>query len=145
MNHSINHLFHIDSPQGDVFKALTTIDGLSKWWTQETSGKTSKGEIIKFRFGSHGGPDMKVSDIIPNESVTWECIDSPHGWVGHTLTFKLDRNDNKTRIRFTHDGWKDADDFYASCTFTWGRYMESLRQLCQTGKGEGFGNIDYRK
>ena len=59
--------------------------------------------------------------------------------VGHTFTFMLDENDNKTRVRFSHSGWTEEDDFYAICTFTWGRYMESLRQYCQTGKGGAFG------
>jgi uncharacterized protein YndB with AHSA1/START domain len=139
MNYSIKHLFHIDRPQEEVFRALTTIEGLSQWWTKGTTGDTSPGGIIRFRFGD-AGPDMKVISIIPHESVTWQCVESPHGWIGNTLTFKLDRNENKTRVRFTHDGWKEEDDFYAICTFTWGRYMESLRQLCQTGKGQGFGN-----
>jgi uncharacterized protein YndB with AHSA1/START domain len=141
MNHSIKHLFHIDSPQEEVFKAITSIESLSQWWTKDTSGESKKDGVIKFRFGNNGGPDMKVIDLKPGESLTWECVDSPHGWVGHTITFQLDRNDNKTRVRFSHDGWKNADDSYAICTFTWGRYMESLRQLCQTGKGAGFGNI----
>ena len=145
MTHSIKHLFHINAKRNDVFKAISTVDGLSKWWTTQTSGSDAVGGIIQFRFGDMGGPDMKVKEIKPNESITWECVASPHGWVGNTFTIKLDDNDGKTRVRFSHDGWKEQDDFYAICSFTWARYMESLRQLCQTGKGEAFGSEGYRK
>ena len=89
-------------------------------------------------------PEMKVTGVKSNESITWECVASPQGWVGNTCTIKLDDNEGKTRVRFSHDGWNEQDDFYAICSFSWGRYMESLRQLCQTGKGEAFGSEGYR-
>lgn len=142
---SINHLFHINASKEKVFEALTTIKGLSNWWTNNITGNSKVGSIINFRFGGFGGPDMKVKEITPNKSVTWECVDGPEGWIGHIFTFQLDTNDNKTRVRFEQSGWKETDDFYASCNFSWGRYMESLRQFCQTGKGEAFGSDEYRK
>ncbi len=145
MSHSIKHLFHINASKSKVFEALSTIKGLSNWWTTDTKGNTSIGGIIKFRFADSGGPDMKVTESWPNEKVSWECVESNHGWKGTTFTFLLDENDGKTRVRFSHDGWQNNDDFYAICSFSWGRYMESLRQLCQTGKGEAFGSEGYRK
>jgi uncharacterized protein YndB with AHSA1/START domain len=142
---SIKHLFHISASKEKVFDALTTVKGLIGWWTAATSGDTKVGGIIQFRFGDTGGPDMKVTAIKENEKVSWECVASPFGWVGHTFTFLLDENEGKTRVRFSQDGWTEQDDFYAGCSFSWGRYMESLRQLCQTGKGEAFGSEGYRK
>jgi uncharacterized protein YndB with AHSA1/START domain len=145
MTHSIKHLFHIDAKRSDVFKAISTIDGLSNWWTVTVLGDSSLNNVIQFRFGEHGGPDMQVISVKHNESITWKCLASPHGWVGHTFTFSLDENDGKTRVRFSHNGWEDNDDYYAICTFSWGRYMESLRQLCQTGQGQAFGSTAYVK
>ncbi len=142
---TINHLFHINASIEKVFEALTTIKGLSSWWTSTTRGDCLVGGIIEFRFGDFGGPDMKVKEIKTNESVTWECVGGPEDWVGHIFTFNLDSNEGKTRIRFEQSGWKETGDFYASCNFSWGRFMESLRQYCQTGNGEAFGTVGYRK
>src|SRR4051794_15253281 len=143
MSHSIKHLFHINSKRADVFKAISTIDGLSNWWTAQTTGDAGENQVIQFRFGN-AGPDMKVTGLKNGEIIEWECIASPHGWVGNKLTFSLDDNEGKTRVRFSHDGWQEQDDFYAICNFSWGRYMESLRQFCQTGNGEAFGSKGYR-
>ena len=145
MTYSIKHLVHINAKRSDVCKAISTINGLSNWWTTKTSGNEKTGGIIQFRFGDFGGPDMKVTEVKPDESISWECVESPHGWTGHTFTIKLDDNEGKTRVRFSHSGWEEEDDYYAICTFSWGRYMESLRQFCQTGKGEAFGSEGYRK
>lgn len=144
MNYAIKHLFHIDATKASVFEAISTINGLKNWWTVETSGDDSVNGIIEFRFAANGGPDMKVAELNPTDKVLWECLESNHGWKGHTFTFLLDENVGKTRVRFNHEGWKEQDDFYAICSFAWGRYMESLRQYCQTGIGEAFGSAGYR-
>ena len=141
---SIKNLFHINAPKEKVYKAISTVEGLSNWWTTETTGESKVDSVIQFRFGG-GGPDMKVMEVKPNESVTWECVSGAEEWKGNIFTFKLDENEGKTRVRFEQTGWKEANDFYASCAFSWGRYMESLRQYCQTGKGEAFGSEGYRK
>lgn len=111
---SIKNLFHIASPKEKVYKALSTIDGLSNWWTTQTSGESNVGGTIQFRFGDFGGPDMKVKESTLNESVIWECTAGPEDWIGTTLIFNLDENDGKTRVRFEHTGWKETNDFYAS-------------------------------
>lgn len=140
MTYAIKHLFHINASKQKVFEAISSINGLSNWWTKTTTGGTAAGGIIQFRFGDMGGPDMKVTEVKPNEKIAWECVASPHGWVGHVFIFALDENEGKTRVRFSHDGWTEQEDFYAICCFTWGRYMESLRQYCQKGKGDAFGS-----
>lgn len=144
MSYSIKHLFHISASKAEVFKAINGINGLSQWWTSQTSGGENLGDTVQFDFGDMTGPTMKIVALEKDNTLTWECVESPHGWVGNKITFTLDDNDEKTRVRFTHEGFPEQDDFYAICSFSWGRYMESLRQLCQTGKGEGFGTENYR-
>lgn len=144
MKHSIKHLFHINASRQKVFEAITTIEGLSNWWTIQTTGDASLGGSIKFEFGEFAGPQMKVITRDKDNKLIWECTESQHGWTGDTFTFVLDENEGKTRICFSHDGWDEQDDFYAICSFTWGRYMESLRQYCQTGKGGAFGSEGYQ-
>lgn len=144
MPYSIKHLFHINASKEKVFEAISTIQGLSQWWTVQTTGSTALNQIIEFRFAGAGGPDMKVTESKPGEKVSWLCIKSNHGWENTSITFLLDENEGKTRVSFSHDGWQEQNDFYAICCFSWGRYMESLRQYCQAGKGEAFGSAGYR-
>jgi hypothetical protein len=42
----------------DAYKALTTREGLSGWWTNDTRGEGKVGGVLQFRFGA-GGIDMK--------------------------------------------------------------------------------------
>jgi len=140
----IKHLFHIAAPRADVYKALSTIDGLSNWWTTDVKGDSKAGGTIEFKFGK-GGHDAKVLELTPNELVKWENLTGFGDWKGTTITFYLDENDGKTRVRFTQDGWKEADDMYASVNFSWALYLVSLKKLCETGTGQAYGSATYRK
>jgi uncharacterized protein YndB with AHSA1/START domain len=144
MAYSIKHLFHINAPIEKVFEAVLSINGLSNWWTSNTKGSETVGGIIEFRFGETG-LDMKITELIQNEKTGWECIGGIPGWIGNTLQFLFDENEGKTRVRFSHNGFTEQDDQFANSNFSWGRYLESLRQYCQTGKGEAFGSEGYRK
>ncbi|HXB39241.1 MAG TPA: SRPBCC domain-containing protein [Bacteroidia bacterium] len=134
----IKHLFHISASFEKIYVAISTIQGLASWWTTQTSGKSEVGGMMEFRFGSQFINKMKVIEMKNNKSVLWECVDGPEDWIGTKVSFHLDENEGKTRVRFDHTGWKDANDFYANCNFSWGRFMESLRNLCEKGKGAPF-------
>ena len=136
--YKIKHLFHIDASNEEVYKALTTIDGLSNWWTELTSGDTELESVIEFRFGKQYFNIMKVVTLIENKVVQWKCIDGPQDWINTVISFELDTNENKTRLRFSHSNWKDNNDFYAQCSFSWARYLESLRQLKENGQGNPY-------
>ena len=135
---SINHLLYIDVAIPCVYRALTSISGLQHWWTEETSGSTDLNEVIEFRFGDSGYIAMKVETLIENKIVQWKCVDGADDWIDTFVSFELDQNDDKTRLRFTHGNWQDNSDFYAHCSFSWSRYLESLRQYLQTGKGQPY-------
>jgi uncharacterized protein YndB with AHSA1/START domain len=135
---SIKHLFHIDAPIEKVYRAITTIEGLSNWWTNQTSGSGGLEEILEFRFGSRGFNNMKVETLIENKAVQWLCVDGADDWIDTYVSFELDTHDGKTRLRFTHGNWRENHDFYAHCSFSWARYLEGLRQLLETGKGQPF-------
>ena len=59
-----------------VHEALTTLDGLSGWWAEDTSGDPAPGGVIQFRFGP-GGFDMKVMESETGRLVLWEVVDGP--------------------------------------------------------------------
>ena len=64
----IKHLLHIAAPREKVYEAITTIKGLSGWWTIQTTGECKPGGIIQFRFGTAGN-DMKEITLKKNEWV----------------------------------------------------------------------------
>ena len=140
----IKLLMHINSTKEKVFKALTESNELSKWYTTIVNGKFELNEIISFEFVNFAKFKFKVIAIVQNESVYLEIVESEFDNVGHMMKYDLDENDGKTRVRYTYQGFDEMDDSYANMNYSSAKYLESLRQYCQTGKGEAFGSPSYR-
>ncbi|MFT6927818.1 MAG: hypothetical protein ACJAZP_003463 [Psychromonas sp.] len=134
----ITHRIGIKSSPEKIYELLTTDDGLSQWWTNDVSGAADVGSIIKFRFNG-GGPDFKVTELIPNKLVHWKHSGNvPEAWMGTEILIKLNNEGEQTFVRFTHLNWKEPTDFMAHCSMKWAVFMLSLKDFAETGKGKPF-------
>ena len=140
----IKLLLHINSPKEKVFKALTESSELSKWYTTIVNGIFNLNEIITVEFVNFAEFKFKVVALVPNESIHLEIVESKFDNTGHLMKYDLDENDGKTRVRYTYEGFSEMDDSYANMNYSSAKYLESLRQYCQIGKGEAFGSPSYR-
>jgi uncharacterized protein YndB with AHSA1/START domain len=137
----ILHRAGIKSSSDEVYRALATIDGLSRWWTTSTQGDSDKvGGVIKFRFSlpdgrEVGGADMKVLELRPAEQVLWQTIDGPAEWIGTQVSFQLKQEGEYCIVIFKHANWKEATEFTHHCSTKWGTFLLSLKALVETGKG----------
>ena len=121
------------SPDG-VYQALTTLDGLSAWWTDDTGGDSKVGGVLQFRFGA-GGFDMKVLELEPARKVLWLVVEGPEEWIGTKISFELEQRDGWAIVLFKHLGWKEPVEFMHHCSTKWAVFLLSLKSLLETGKG----------
>ncbi|RYZ89828.1 MAG: SRPBCC domain-containing protein [Proteobacteria bacterium] len=136
----ITHSLGIQAPIAEVYKALSTIDGLSRWWTSDTTGESVPGKEIKFNFLSldkvlRGSITMRVENLEKDKLVKWRCVDGPPEWIGHEFFFELSYKGTETMVKFSHRGWREVVDFTYHCSMKWATYLLSLRDLVTTGKG----------
>ena len=137
---NVNHRIGIKVSPEKIYEALITDDGLKTWWTNDISGAGEVGSTIKFRFNG-GGPDFKVSKLIPNKTVCWQHSgDMPESWMGTEVSFQLETEDNQTFVNFTHANWNEATDFMAHCNTKWAVFLLSLKDALEVGKGNPFPN-----
>ena len=132
----ILHRIGATTPPDKVYDALTTLDGLARWWTTDTTGDAAPGGTIRFRFGDAGGFDMKVLDQRPNERVEWEVTDGPEEWIGTRVSFDLAQTDGYTIVLFKHQGWREPVEFMSHCSTKWATFLMSLKQLVESGSGQ---------
>lgn len=117
-----------------IYHAITTEEGLAGWWAKQTKAKPEIGYVNTFTFGDFVNK-MKVTKLVPNKKVVWECTASIDEWMGTYISFELEEKVGKTLLRFTHGDWKEVTDTFAGCTYDWARFMASLKSLCETGTG----------
>ena len=132
----ILHRVGIKSRGGhETYEALTTIEGLSGWWTNDTKGDGAVGGTLLFRFGPAGGFDMRVLALEADKHVLWEVIDGPADWIGTTISFDLRQEDDYTIVMFKHAGWRAPVEFMHHCSTKWATFLLSLKSLVEQGKG----------
>jgi uncharacterized protein YndB with AHSA1/START domain len=117
-----------------AYQALTTREGLSAWWTDDTKGESDVGDVLQFRFGE-GGFDMKVLELDPAKRVQWQVVDGPAEWIGTKVNWDIRQEGDWTIVLFKHQGWKEPVEFMHHCSTKWGVFLLSLKSLLETGKG----------
>ena len=137
----ILHRIGIKAPVALVYTALTTLEGLGHWWTEEVLGETQVGRKIEFRFSTKlgellGGMVMEVQELGENKLVRWRCVEGPDEWVGTDITFQLSEQDNQTIVLFGHRNWCEAVEATYHCSMKWATFLLSLREYVETGTGK---------
>lgn len=138
---NIIHRVGINATPDKVYEALSTIKGISGWWTKETTGTSEVGKSIFVKFYSLqgneiGGMTMEVKNLEPEKEVRWKFTDGPQEWIGTEAVFKLHQEENYTIVMFSHLNWAEEVEFKAHCSMKWAIFMLSLKQLVETGKGK---------
>ena len=108
----ILHKVGIKSSPDDVYAALTTIEGLAGWWTDDThgDGRRRRSAPVPLRAG---GFDMKVIELDPGKRVLWEVVDGPEEWIGTHVIWDLKQDgDYTTSCSSTRAG----GNRWSSCT-----------------------------
>lgn len=131
--------FGTETRQDTLAHAVRSLQGLAAWWTGETTGDTTVGSTIAFRFGEAGGFDMQVQEST-NESVAWECVGGPDEWLGTGVEFKIVDADTHRQLMFRHTGWAAETPFFHHCSMKWATFLLSLRDYVETGRGRPFPN-----
>jgi len=138
---NIIHRIGIKASAAKVYKALSTIEGLAHWWTEETKGDERVGGKIEFTFRTETGDIkgqmvMEITELNKERNIRWRCIDGPPEWIGTDLTFDLSEQDGQIIIVFGHRNWKEEIEFMAHCSTKWAGFLLSLRDYVETGKGK---------
>jgi uncharacterized protein YndB with AHSA1/START domain len=138
---TIAHTISIHKPSSEVFEAFSSLGGMRSWWTNAISGNPDKGGELKLELGMNRHIVFKVSTLKANDSMALTGISSnfPDGEqvVGTVVTFKVATNAARdTTLTFTHSGWKEKSAFEKAYSKKWLTHIESLKKLCETGKGD---------
>lgn len=132
----IYHQVGVKTDVENVYQALTSLDGLSSWWTQ-ASGDTAVGGRLHFHFNEHT-VEMSIVSLTPEKQVVWRCTDDAGEWKDTLITFDLAASEDQVFINFSHCNWAEQSDLCSHCSTKWAVFMLSLKDYLETGKGRPF-------
>ena len=131
----ILHRVGMQAPASKVYQALSTLDGLSRWWIVGTTGDPKPGGIVHF-VPEGGGFDMLVLESKPEALVKWRCTGGPPEWIGTEVSFSLRaESDGSTFVLFKHAGWREPVEFMHHCSTKWAVFLLSLKGWTERAEG----------
>lgn len=94
----IKHLFHINAPLDKVFKALSDLEMMAKWYTTGIKGKFQVGEEVSFEFANLTTFKFKIIALKMNHSILFECVESAWDNIGHIMKYELEENEGTIHL-----------------------------------------------
>jgi len=132
----------VDNTPEEVFDAINNVRG---WWSEEIEGSTDKlNSEFDYHYEDVHRCKIKIVELVPNKKVVWSVLDNyfkftkdKSEWKGTKIIFDIVEKENKTEMRFTHQGLVPAYECYEICRDAWTGYIQkSLRNLITAGKGQ---------
>ena len=114
-----------------VFEAISTPEGLDRWWTLHSAGKPVDGAEYELWFDSDHDWRARVTSIVKPSQFELEIISADQDWLGTRVGFQLESKDGTTRLRFHHTGWPQANEHYRISCHCWAMYLRILRRYLE--------------
>ncbi len=134
---NILHRLTIDAPPERVHELAATNEGIQRWWTSHPgAGEDSVGGRFEVYFSDRGPAAVfEVLERTP-QRIVWRCVEGPQDWLETRVVFALaPRGDGGTTLLFSHEGWKQENEFMNGCSTNWAAYLMSLKSGAE---GAGF-------
>jgi uncharacterized protein YndB with AHSA1/START domain len=134
--------FSVPQSPEEVFAA---INDPRRWWSQAIQGDTDRlGAVWNYRYQDLHRATFRVTELVPGKRVVWHVEDNTFNfvkdskeWTGNDLVFEIERNGDRTDVRFTQVGLVPDYECYDVCSTAWSSYVTgSLRSLITTGEGQ---------
>jgi uncharacterized protein YndB with AHSA1/START domain len=132
-------IYHQIGVRADIekaYRAITTLDGLSGWWT-EARGDTGENGSLSFHFNDIS-IEMTIIQLMPAKKVVWQCTEKEGEWKDTMITFDIEQDRDQVFINFSHKGWAAQTSLCAHCNTKWAVFLLSLKDYLETGKGQPF-------
>lgn len=139
-NRNYTARFTVEQDPPSVYAAINNVRG---WWSEGIEGRTTHvGDRFTHRVLDLHRCDLEVAALDPGREVAWVVIDNYFNftkdeteWKGTRIVFQISGTDAGTEVRFTHVGLVPEYECFDVCSDGWRTYLESLRQLIATGRG----------
>jgi len=133
--------FTVDQAPETVHMAINNVRG---WWSAGIEGHADKvGDKFTHQVLDLHRCEIAVTDMVPGKRVVWTVLDNYFSftkdeteWKDTNIVFEIARAGDKTELKFTHVGLVPEYECYNICKDGWQTYINSLRDLIATGKGQ---------
>lgn len=137
----IMHAVEIQADPATVYRAITTKEGESSFWTRRSEIQPEVGSVATFGFPEAPVDlKMRVETLKDDQLVEWSCLGDFPNWEGTQVSWSLEPKDGGTMLMFRHGGWAKSypEAEWAGVNFVWGQVVAHLKAYAESGKPKPF-------
>jgi uncharacterized protein YndB with AHSA1/START domain len=124
----------IAAPPARVLAALSTSDGVARWWTADNAVSASE-HTYRFRKGEQRAHSTFRVESADARGIALVCTDSTMGWLGTRLAFSAEPAGPGASVGLVHGGFPIDSACYDECVGGWKHFLGSLKAYLETGTG----------
>jgi len=126
--------FPVNAPVDRVFQAVSTPDGLDRWWTKRSKGKPAVGDEYELWFGPEYDWRATVTRCVPGTAFELRLMRADKDWIDTRVGFQLEPRNQGTWVRFHHTGWPAVNEHYRISNHCWALYLRLMRRNLEHGE-----------
>lgn len=135
-DYAIRMQFDIDADPGTIMKALTTRDGIERWWSRPVEGSPGEdGGDFRISFPDVPQPFEFNVTREGDRAVAWKTLEFPPWWADTTIRWRVDdREDGPgSQLHFAHEGYDPANPIIPVVTPAWAQFIFGLKEQLEQG------------
>ncbi len=130
------HFIGAKTSKVQMFRAISTPEGLAAWWASSAQGQVKKGETLQLHFAGLTTLKFTYDMIEPDEKLVLTCYDSFKAWDQTQLVWTLEEKEGQVFLTHIHQNIPYGDlESLAYFSTKWTVYLLSLKQYLETGLG----------
>jgi uncharacterized protein YndB with AHSA1/START domain len=134
MAYTIYHNVEINTTADNIYNAITSADGLEKWWPLKSTGMPIIGGVYTFYFSPEYDWAAQVTHCEANKYMEWTMLQSDEDWHQTSLVFKIEPSTQVCILSFEHRGWREANDHFRRTSYCWALYLRCLKLYLETSE-----------
>lgn len=130
---------NMDADAATVYRAISTTDGVTGWFTDRADIGEGVGMHHLLTFPGMPAPwDLRVEEIDPPRRLALSVLAGPPPWENTTMAYEiLDRPEGGIVLNFDHNDFVTVDGV-REFTIGWATKVLSLKKYVETGKPDPF-------
>jgi uncharacterized protein YndB with AHSA1/START domain len=131
---TIYQAFPIAADCEKVFAAISTPEGIDRWWTAQCAGEPKLGATYRLWFGPEYDWRAVASKLVAPRAFELTMTVADGDWTGSRVGFELAPREPGTWVHFYHAGWPSANEHFRISNHCWAMYLRVLRRNIEHGE-----------
>ena len=124
----------------EVWEAITSPDGIARWWASSARGTVQPGSNLALTFDGLITLQFIVIDREEGRRLHLRNQGGPGAWGESNLEFELSQDSIQTFVILKHYNPTASEDDFQFFTTKWPIFLVSLKSYIETGRGWPYPN-----